>query len=192
MNPEIFLLLRQGISETEDLLERYRKALSILEEFEYPVQKQALKEGWKPTKTGFDFSRALSIKFLAEEKPFRNYFDTDFLSERSYYDFLESLRWKDGVIKCPHCGSDKSHYIVKARGRNAKEVKSYRCAERRCDLPFTVKTGTIMDGTKISLHKWLLAAYFLTRQPKITSIALAEKVQTTQKTAWYLKDKLTK
>jgi len=63
--------------------------------------------------------------------------------------------------------------------------KRFRCFSCRQD--FTIKTGTLFGESKISLQKWFIAIYLLTTSKKgISSIALAEQVGVSQKTAWFM------
>jgi ISXO2-like transposase domain len=90
----------------------------------------------------------------------------------------------------PHCGSLKTPYKVKARGKFTN-IPSYRCSERPCDLPFTVRTKSIYEGSKIPFRTWLLAFYELgTRKKSISSVELATRIGTTQKTAWLINHKI--
>ena len=112
-----------------------------------------------------------------------------FKDEKTCYEFFEKLRW-DGTPVCPHCGSLKTPYKVKARGK-FQDIPSYRCAERACDLPFTVRTKSIFEGSKIEFRKWLLAAYEISTCKKgISSVELATRIGTSQKTAWLINHKL--
>lgn len=52
--------------------------------------------------------------------------------------FLKVTCGKTETLSCPHCGSTKAPYKVKARGK-FQDIPSYRCSERQCDLPFTVR-----------------------------------------------------
>ncbi len=116
-------------------------------------------------------------------------FHEHFRDEKACYEFLESLRWPNGKA-CPHCGSVKDPYKVKPRGR-FKDIPSYRCSEKGCDLPFTVRTGSIFQGSKVELKKWLQAAYELSVSKKgISSVELGERIGTSQKTAWLINHKL--
>ena len=74
-------------------------------------------------------------------------FNDYFKDEKTCYEFLEQQRW-NGVPVCPHCGSTKTPYKVKPRGKFT-DIPSYRCSERQCDLPFTVRTGSIFEGSKV-------------------------------------------
>lgn len=115
-------------------------------------------------------------------------FNDYFKDEKTCYEFFEALRWGGNRV-CPHCGSEKS-YVVKARGKFA-DIPSYRCGNRACDLPFTVRTKSIFEGSKVEFRKWLLAAYEISTCKKgISSVELATRIGTSQKTAWLINHKL--
>lgn len=116
-------------------------------------------------------------------------FNDYFRDEKTCYSFLESQRWGEEVA-CPHCGSTKRPYKVKARGKFS-DIPSYRCSERSCDLPFTVRTGTIFEGSKVELRKWLQAAYEISTSKKgISSVELATRIGVSQKTAWFVNHRI--
>lgn len=116
-------------------------------------------------------------------------FNDFFMDERTCYEFLEAQRWADGVV-CPHCGSMKNPYKVKPRGQ-FKDIPSYRCSERECDLPFTVRTNSIFEGSKIELRKWFQAVYEISTSKKgISSMELATRLGVSQKTAWLMNHKI--
>lgn len=115
-------------------------------------------------------------------------FNDFFRDEKTCYEFYEKIRW-NGVPVCPHCGSEK-YYRVTPRG-NFKDIPSYRCGNRPCDLPFTVRTKSIFEGSKVEFRKWLLAAYEISTCKKgISSVELANRIGVSQKTAWLLLHKL--
>jgi transposase-like protein len=116
-------------------------------------------------------------------------FNDYFKDEVSCYQFLEDQRW-NGVPVCPHCATAKAPYKVKARGKFA-DIPSYRCSERACGLPFTVRTGSIFEGSKVELRKWFQAAYELSISKKgISSVELANRIGVSQKTAWFINHRL--
>ena len=116
-------------------------------------------------------------------------FNDYFKDERTCYEFLEFQRW-GGEICCPHCGSIKKPYNVKPRGKFT-DIPSYRCSERFCDLPFSVRTGTIFEGSKVELKKWFQAAYELSTAKKgISSVELSHRIGVSQKTAWFINHRL--
>jgi transposase-like protein len=116
-------------------------------------------------------------------------FNAHFTDEKTCYSFLESQRW-NGQPVCPHCGTTKKPYNVKPRGK-FKDIPSYRCSEKECDLPFTVRTGSIFEGSKVELKKWFQAAYELSISKKgISSVELGERLGVSQKTAWFINHRL--
>ena len=115
-------------------------------------------------------------------------FNDYFRDEKTCYEFYEQIRW-NGVPCCPHCGSAK-YYKVKARGKFT-DIPSYRCGIRECGLPFTVRTKTIFEGSKVEFRKWLQAAYELSIGKKgISSIELGVRIGVSQKTAWFINHRL--
>lgn len=117
-------------------------------------------------------------------------FNEFFHNERVCYEFYEQIRW-DGVPICPHCGGEK-YYNVKPRGK-FKDIPSYRCGNRKCDLPFTVRTKTIYEGSKVEFRKWFLAIYEISTCKKgISSNELATRIGVSQKTGWYINHRLRK
>ncbi|MEO8771856.1 MAG: IS1595 family transposase [Ferruginibacter sp.] len=116
-------------------------------------------------------------------------FNDYFRDEKTCYEFFENLRW-NGVPVCPHCGS-KKYYKVPARGK-FKDIPTYRCGNRQeCDLTFSVRTKSIFEGSKVEFRKWLLAAYEISTCKKgISSIELATRIGTSQKTAWFINHRL--
>jgi hypothetical protein len=65
----------------------------------------------------------------------------------------------------------------------------YRC--NACLTDFTVRTGTIFERSKIPLHKWIYAMYLLVTSRKgISSLQLAKQIGVTQKSAWFMLQRL--
>lgn len=115
-------------------------------------------------------------------------FNDYFKDERTCYEFFEQVRW-NGVPVCPHCQSAK-FYKVKSRGKFI-DIPSYRCANRDCGLPFTVRTKSIFEGSKVEFRKWLQAAFEIsTCKNGISSVELSVRIGTSQKTAWYINHRL--
>ena len=116
-------------------------------------------------------------------------FNEYFKTEKDCYLFLEEQWWSENRY-CPHCGSLKKPYNVKSRGKD-KTIPSYRCSESLCNLPFTIKTKSIFDGTKIELRKWLHALFEITIGKKgISSIELGNRIGISQKSSWLMLHKI--
>lgn len=103
--------------------------------------------------------------------------------ERSCREFLERLRWPNGEIVCPRCGSvSEKHYRLKTDG-HFNGV--YKC--RDCRKTFTVTVGTMFEGSHVSLQNWFIVIYlFLSDKKGMSSIQIAKYIGVTQKTAWFM------
>ncbi len=92
--------------------------------------------------------------------------------------WFTATRWPDGPA-CPHCGSDN---ILTIKNR---KPQPYRC--RDCRKHFSVKVGTLMEGSNLGLRIWAIAFYLLATGIKGTaSMKLHRDLGVTQKTAWHL------
>ena len=92
--------------------------------------------------------------------------------------YLESQRWPDGV-KCPVCNAPVTTRIEN-NGR-------YQCSKRHPGRKFTVKTGSVMEESKLSLEIWLIAMWLITNAKNgISSYEIHRALGVTQRTAWFL------
>ena len=95
--------------------------------------------------------------------------------------FIET-RWPNGVC-CPKCGS------LNVQNRRTRKPQPYRC--RDCRKDFSVKTGTVMQSSNLSLGTWGFAAYLLTTNLKgVSSMKLHRDLDVTYKTAWHLSHRI--
>lgn len=96
--------------------------------------------------------------------------------------YFEGQRWPEGPV-CPACGERERIW------KDAKRPGFYRC---NADLVvFTVRTGTIFERSKVPLHKWLYAMYLLvTARKGISILQLHSQIGVTQKTAWFMLQRL--
>jgi len=96
---------------------------------------------------------------------------------------LEAIRWPDGIVACPTCGSEHVTYLEKQR--------RYKCYEKHPRAQFSLKVGTIFEDSAIGLEKWLPALWLLTNcKNGISSYELARALGVTQKTAWFMLSRL--
>ncbi|MDE0611806.1 MAG: IS1595 family transposase [Gammaproteobacteria bacterium] len=97
--------------------------------------------------------------------------------------FVEE-RW-GGKICCPHCGSEN----VQTGSKHPR--MPYRCREKECAKMFSVKTGTVMQSSKLGYQTWAIAIYLLTTHLKgVSSMKLHRDLEITQKSAWHLAHRL--
>jgi transposase-like protein len=96
---------------------------------------------------------------------------------------MMKLRWPDGKVKCPHCGSDKVTYLAKNR--------VWKCYTGHPKPKFSLKTGTIFEDSPLGLDKWLAALWLVVNcKNGISSCEIARDLGVTQKTAWFMNHRL--
>ena len=84
-------------------------------------------------------------------------------TEEECREFLEPLRWPNGPV-CPKCG-DPDPYVINRKSETKNKVKRlYRC--KGCKRQFSSTVGTIFEGSKIPLSKWLAALFLMTSSKK--------------------------
>ncbi len=106
-----------------------------------------------------------------------------FPDEKAARKWFEDIRWPNNERHCPHCGS------LNTSGVPNEKPMPYHCAE--CRQYFSVKTGTVMQSSKVSLQKWVIAIYLLSTSLKgVSSMKLHRDLGVTQKTAWMLAQKI--
>ena len=92
--------------------------------------------------------------------------------------WVERIRWPEGPT-CPHCGGVRIAHPVKHK------TMTHRC--RDCRKWFSVRTGTMMECSRLGLQTWVVAVYLLNTDLKgQSSMKLHRDLGVTQKTAWHL------
>ena len=94
-------------------------------------------------------------------------------------DFMISLRWPDGVVACPNCGRDDVRFIPTRQ--------LWECRSKHPKRQFSVKVGTIFEGSPIGLDKWLASIWIIANAKNgVSSYELHRSIGVTQKTAWFM------
>ena len=111
-----------------------------------------------------------------------------FHDENAAYAYLEARLWPNGPV-CPHCGVIGGHYFLKSKPSTSTGRVSYRrtwkCAD--CRSKFSVLVGTIFEGTKVPLSKWLMAMHLLSASKNgVAAFELHRTLGVTHKTAWFM------
>jgi transposase-like protein len=89
------------------------------------------------------------------------------------------MRWEDGKVRCPRCGSDKVSYLEKA--------KLYFCPSKHAKQKFSLKVGTILEDSPIGLEKWLPVFWMLSNcRNGVSSYEISRSIGVTQKSAWFM------
>ena len=96
--------------------------------------------------------------------------------------YMEGQRW-NGTPRCPNCDS------VRVSFPKNETPQPYRCMD--CRKFFSVKTGTVFHSANLSLRKCLYAIYLMSVAKKsISSCQMARELGVSQKTAWYLEQRI--
>ena len=100
--------------------------------------------------------------------------------------WFEKKIWPQGP-HCPKCGSFNVQSNIKHK------TMTHRC--RDCDgrPMFSLKTGNIMEGSKLGYQTWAIAVYLVTTSLKgVSSMKLHRDLEITQKSAWHLAHRIRK
>ena len=90
-----------------------------------------------------------------------------FPDEHSAALWLAAIRW-GAQIWCPACGSKRTFL---SGGRHPRHVSQrYRC--RDCKGHFSVRKGTVIQKTKISLRDWVLAIHLVSTDTELDTSRL--------------------
>lgn len=105
-----------------------------------------------------------------------------FRTEEKAEDWFVRLRWGGRAsIACPKCG------YASVGERGDRKPTPFQCNRRKCRYGFSVRTGTVMQSSKIALRKWAIAYYLMSTNLKgISSHKLAREIGITQKSAWHM------
>lgn len=109
-------------------------------------------------------------------------FHTYFSSEDICIEFLFQTKWPEG-FRCPRC-EHRHAYLTTTR-----RLPLYECSH--CRHQVSLLTGTIMEGSRTELRKWLLAIFLISRTHiGTTAMELSRLIKVTYKTAWLILHKI--
>jgi transposase-like protein len=93
---------------------------------------------------------------------------------------VAAAKWPNGPA-CPKCASKRLSFL--------QTRLMWKCLD--CKKQFTVKVGTIFEDSPIPLDKWLTAMWMLANcKNGVSSYEIARTIQVTQKTAWFMLQRL--
>ncbi len=97
--------------------------------------------------------------------------------------FLEDLRWGDNPC-CPRCG-DCDVYQMRSRGGGREKGYRWRC--RGCKQQHTVRTGTVMEDSRIPLRVWCHAYWRAASSKKgVSALQIKRETGISYKSALFL------
>jgi transposase-like protein len=99
------------------------------------------------------------------------------------FQYALNLRWPNGVVTCPRCGSEEHSFISTRR--------LWYC--KGCKKQFTLKVGTIFEDSPLGLDKWMCAFWMLCNcKNGVSSCEVARSLGITQKSAWFMLHRIRK
>ncbi len=106
-----------------------------------------------------------------------------FPTEEAAHDWFVEQRWSKNGRHCPRCGSIDA--------APSKRQFTFWCPD--CKQRFSVRTGTILEESRLPLRKWAIAIYLhLTSLKGVSSMKLHRDINVTQKTAWFMLQRIRK
>lgn len=91
--------------------------------------------------------------------------------------YAATARWPDGIV-CPRCGLIEAHIYIRTR-------RMWEC--KGCRKQFSVKVGTIFEESRLGMEKWFAGIWMLLNAKNgISSCELSRSLGVTQKTAWFM------
>ena len=105
-----------------------------------------------------------------------------FATEAMAEEWFIQKRWGGRAnITCPKCGERSVCEI------NSRDPMPFQCTKPECRKCFSVKTGSVMQSSKLPLSQWAMAYNLITTNLKGTSSReLARELGITQKSAWHM------
>jgi transposase-like protein len=92
---------------------------------------------------------------------------------------MATIKWPDGVVKCPKCGGNHVGIIATRR--------MFKCRNKECHKQFSVKVGTIFEDSPLGLDKWFVGIWCIVNAKNgISSCEIARALGITQKSAWHM------
>ena len=95
------------------------------------------------------------------------------------HEYMVRIKWPDGKIVCPKCGSTHIGEI--------KSRRMFQCKHADCRKQFSTKVGTIFEDSPLGLDKWFVAVWSISNAKNgISSCELARAIGVSQKSAWHM------
>jgi len=116
-------------------------------------------------------------------------------TEADAYLLMEQLRWGDNPV-CPHCDAPGPYYIRPLNGVSRRtrtgagsQRRVWKCSA--CRKQFSVLTGTVFHGSKVSLRTWLFVVFEMCANKNgIAAREIERKYDVSPKTAWFMTQRI--
>ena len=115
-----------------------------------------------------------------------------FSSDDQCLEYIQNMRWPDGVVRCTVCGNDKIVKVERKATSKNRRKWFYLCQEKTCHNQFSPTSGTLFADSHLPLLTWFHAIGLMLNAKKGIS---AKQLQRDlgiggYKTAWYLNHRI--
>src|ERR1022692_1415684 len=115
-----------------------------------------------------------------------------FSTDEQCLEYVEKMRWPDGVVRCLLCGNDKITKVERKADSKNRRKWFYLCLEKTCHNQFSPTSGTLFADSHLPLLTWFHAVGLMLNAKKGIS---AKQLQRDlgiggYKTAWYLNHRI--
>jgi transposase-like protein len=115
-----------------------------------------------------------------------------FATEEQCLQYIEKMRWPDGVVRCSSCGDKNVKRVVRTAESKNKRPWFYLCLNKDCHQQFSPTAGTLFADSHLPLITWFHAIGLILNAKKGIS---AKQLQRDlgiggYKTAWYLNHRI--
>ncbi len=115
-----------------------------------------------------------------------------FSTEEQCLEYVEKMRWPDGVVRCPTCGDKNVKRVTRTAESKNKRPWFYLCLNGDCHQQFSPTAGTLFADSHLPLITWFHAIGLILNAKKGIS---AKQLQRDlgiggYKTAWYLNHRI--
>src|SRR5437667_7051488 len=117
-----------------------------------------------------------------------------FADEAAAWELMERIRWGSPIRPiCPNCGTVDEATLLKSQRKTTTGKISHRrmwkC--RACRKQFSVLVGTVFEGSKVPLPKWLLAIHLMcSNKNGISAHELHRNLSVSYQTAWFMEHRI--
>jgi len=94
-------------------------------------------------------------------------------------EYVVAMRWPDGEVSCPHCGSTAVLFL--------KNQRRWKCSNDHPRRQFSAKVGTIFEDSPLGWDVWLPAFWMvISCKNGVSSYEIHRALNITQKSAWFV------
>src|ERR1039458_9488271 len=111
-----------------------------------------------------------------------------FSTDEQCLEYVEKMRWPDGVVRCLLCGNDKITKVERKADSKNRRKWFYLCLEKTCHNQFSPTSGTLFADSHLPLLTWFHASGLMLNAKQGLSAAQLQRDLGIggYKTAWYL------